>query len=105
MSDRNKNGHRSNYDDQNTRTTYIPHEVREQYRPEGQSQYREQPRQGGYYEGQPQYREQPRQGGYYEGQPQYREQPRQGGYYEGQSQYREQPRQRSEEHTSELQSH
>ena len=93
MSDRNKNGHRSNYDDQNTRTTYIPHEVREQYRPEGQPQYREQPRKGGYYEGQPQYREQPRQGGYYEGQPQYREQPRQGGYYEGQPQYREQPRQ------------
>ncbi len=93
MSDRNKNGHRSNYDDQNTRTTYIPHEVREQYRPEGQPQYREQPRQGGYYEGQPQYREQPRQGGYYESQPQYREQPRQDGYYEGQPQYREQPRQ------------
>ena len=67
--------------------------MREQYRPEGQPQYREQPRQGGYYEGQPQYREQPRQGGYYEGQPQYREQPRQGGYYEGQPQYREQPRQ------------
>jgi len=93
MSDknRNRNGHRSNnYDDQNTRTTYIPHEVKEQYRPEGQPQYREQPRQE-YYEGQPQYREQPRQG-YYEGQPQYREQPRQG-YYEGQPQYREQPRQ------------
>ncbi len=92
MSDKNRNGHRSNnYDDQNTRTTYIPHEVKEQYRPEGQPQYREQPRQG-YYEGQPQYREQPHQG-YYEGQPQYREQPRQE-YYEGQPQYREQPRQR-----------
>ncbi|MBR4361135.1 MAG: LCP family protein [Ruminococcus sp.] len=119
MSEKYRNGrpvHKQN-DDQNTRTTMIPPEARQQYREKYQQQpqnyqqpYQEQPQQQYYqqpYQGQPQqqYYQQP-----YQGQPQqqnyqqpYQEQPQQQYYqqpYQGQPQqqyyqqpYQEQPQQ------------
>ena len=97
MSDKHKKDYfiNNNSDDQNTKTIYIPNEVREQYRKQEKPQYREQPPRQEYYRDEPQYREEyreaPRQD-YYRGEPQYRdgyrETPRQD-YYRGEPQYRD----------------
>lgn len=116
MSEKYRNGRSvRNEDNENTRTTVIPPEARQQYReqhqqpyqppqPQPQPQYYQQPYQPQqqqyqqpqqqYYQGQPyqgqpqpQYYQQP-QGQRYQGQPQpqYYQQPQQGQYYQGQTQ-------------------
>lgn len=123
MSEKYRNGRPvRNEDNENTRTTVIPPEARQQYReqyqqpyqqpqpqPQPQPQYYQQPYQPQqqqyqqpqqqYYQGQPQqpqyqqYQGQPYQG---QPQPQYYQQPQQGQYYQGQTQqqqYYQQPQQ------------
>ena len=123
MSEKYRNGRPvRNEDNENTRTTVIPPEARQQYReqyqqpyqqpqpqPQPQPQYYQQPYQPQqqqyqqpqqqYYQGQPQqpqyqqYQGQPYQG---QPQPQYYQQPQQGQYYQGQpqqQQYYQQPQQ------------
>ena len=115
MPEKYRNGHRdNNTDDQNTKTTYIPPEVKEQYSRRDypsqrhrdrspQQQYQQNPQQGyyggnqqqyqspqqDYYSGNQQQYQNPQQDYYNRQQPQYRN-PQQPGYYNNDPHYQEQ---------------